>query len=55
MDDTHMSVDQYRKAEEAGDIEQGELGAADRETFAPTFPKKEGVGVTSHLEVSVRP
>jgi hypothetical protein len=47
VDYTHMSVDQYRKAEGTGDIEQGELGAADRETFAPTFPEKEGAGVTS--------
>jgi hypothetical protein len=42
-----MSVDQYRKAEGAGDIKQGELGAANRETFTPTFPEMEGVGVTS--------
>jgi hypothetical protein len=45
--DNHMNVDQYRKAEGAGDIKQGELGATDRETFAPTFPEKEGARVTS--------
>jgi hypothetical protein len=38
-DDTHRSVDQYRKAEGAGDIEQGELGAADTLSEEPSNPR----------------
>jgi hypothetical protein len=37
--DTHMSVDQCRETDGAGDVEHAELGATDRGILAPTSPE----------------